>query len=255
MNSEGWLQKVTQNYLRKAISKFQLLNDGERVLVGVSGGIDSQVLLHLLKNYNQKKRKNWQILAVHINPGFANWKVEPLIKFFNRHGFHINKLASDLDKEHEIEYKVINQQIDKKDNLANVSMCYFCARQRRKKIFEIAREHQISKIALAHHLEDVNETYLMNLIFNSRTSTFLPKQSFFEDRFFLIRPLYFFDKDLIFKYSKLYGIKPIKNRCPYESTNERMRVRKFLASLYKINPRIKTNIFWGIKNLKNDYLP
>ncbi|MBS4014883.1 MAG: adenine nucleotide alpha hydrolase family protein [Candidatus Latescibacteria bacterium] len=238
--SASRIQKISHTYFRKAVTKHQLLNDGERVLVAVSGGIDSLVLIHLISNYNQRKRKNWDILAVHIKPNFPNWKTTALRTFLERQ--RIKYLISDID-------------ISKKIDLREFSICYVCARERRKRLFEIAEQHKINKIAFAHHLEDVNETFLMNLIYNSKTATFLPKQSFFQNRFFIVRPLYYFDKELILQYSKAYDIKKINNRCPYEKKNERGQIRKFLKSLEEKNPRIKTNIFWGINNIKYEYLP
>lgn len=234
------INKIAHIYLRKAISKHELIKDGEKVLIAVSGGIDSLVLVHLISSYNQRRGKNWDILAVHINPGFFNWKIKPLIKFFEN--YNIKYLISDT---------CISNKIKQKQ----FSVCYICARQRRKRLFEIASQQGIAKIAFAHHLEDVNETYLMNLVYNSRTATFLPKQSFFENRFFIIRPFYYFDKEMILEYSKAYEIKSIRNRCPYEKENERSEIRKFLNQMCAKNPRIKTNIFWGIKNIKNEYLP
>jgi tRNA 2-thiocytidine biosynthesis protein TtcA len=241
--TESWLNKRSFNYFNKAINQYQLLQKGEKVLLGVSGGVDSLVLTHLFNVYNQRKHKNWDLLAVHIEPGFTNWKTTQLVKFF---------------ESHKIKYLISNIDVPKKlkqITSAKFSSCFFCARERRKRLFEIADEQGIEKIALAHHLEDVNETFFLNLLFISQMSTFVPKQDFFKGRFHIIRPLYFFDKELIFQYANIYGLPKIKNRCPYEKESERERIRKFLKSLYKKNPRIKTNIFWGIKNVKKEYLP
>jgi tRNA 2-thiocytidine biosynthesis protein TtcA len=92
-------------------------------------------------------------------------------------------------------------------------------------------------------------------MFVSETKTFVPKQEFFQGRFHIIRPLYHFDKKLILKYTKVYGLPTIKNKCPYEKDSERNRIRALLNRFYTKDPRIKTNIFWGIKNVKRDYLP
>lgn len=232
------LQKTTQAYFRKAITKYHLLEDNEKVLVAVSGGIDSLALIHLITQYNKRKQKNWDILAVHINPGFQDWTTVPLVNFFNK--YQINYLIADI-------YKKVDQ--------SRFNICYVCARERRKMLFEIAEQQNIKKIAFAHHLEDVNETFFMNLIFNSKSATFLPKQQFFDGQFFIIRPLFYFDKALIRQYCTSNKIRSFNNRCPYEKQNERNYIRKFLDSLAKRNPRIKTNIFWGINNIKHEYLP
>ncbi len=241
--TEQRLNKRSFNYFNKAINQYQLLQDGEKVLIGVSGGVDSLVLTHLFSVFNQRRHKNWDVLAVHIEPGFPNWKTTRLIKYFE--SLKIRYLISSTDVPEKL----------KQVNTEKFSPCFFCARERRKRMFEIANENGIEKIALAHHLEDVNETLFLNLFYTSTMSTFTPKQYFFKGKFHIIRPLYFFDKELILQYANIYGLPKIKNQCPHEKESERERIRKFLKSLYKKNPRIKTNIFWGIKNVKLQYLP
>ncbi|MCX8015376.1 MAG: tRNA 2-thiocytidine biosynthesis TtcA family protein [candidate division WOR-3 bacterium] len=242
--ANGWLNKKCFHFLNKAISQYQLLTDNEKILIAVSGGVDSLVLTHLLHTYNQRKHKNWQLLAVHIHPGFANWDTKKLVRFFE--AIKIKYLISKID----VEKKFAQVQ-----QTGRVKKCFFCSRERRRRLFEIADKNEIKKIALAHHLEDVNETYFLNLFYASETTTFVPKQDFFQGKFFIVRPLYFFDKELIYKYAQYYQLPKINNKCPYEKESNRMLIRKFLNQLYKRDPRIKTNIFWGIKNIKYQYLP
>lgn len=237
------IYKTSHSLFKKVIEEYRLLEDGEKVLIGVSGGIDSLVLTRLFHDYNLRRKKNWQLLAVHINPGFSNWRTQKIEKFFQ--SINIPYLISKID-------------VPKKlSEITNVRFkpCFFCSRERRKRLFEIADKNRIKKIALAHHLEDVNETYLLNLFFASETTTFVPKQGFFSDQFYIIRPLYYFDKTLILQYAENYKLPHIKNHCPYEKESERERIRRFLNSLDKKDSRIKTNIFWGIKNIKLNYLP
>jgi len=241
----GWLKKTSFNLFKKAIEKYRLLDDGEKVLISVSGGIDSLVLTHLLNSYNLRRNKKWNILAVHIDHGFPKRNTLRLIKFFDM--MKINYLISKID----VPKKLV--QIAKAGE--RIKSCFFCSRERRKRLLEIADKQGIRKIALAHHLEDVNETFFLNLMFVSESKTFVPKQDFFQGRFHIIRPLYYFDKELILKYAKTYGLPTIKNKCPYEKDSERNRIRGFLKPLYAKDPRIKTNIFSGIKNIKLEYLP
>ncbi len=240
---DGWLYKTSFSLFKKALEEYALLPDNEKVLIGVSGGADSIVLAHLFNAYNLRRHKHWDLLAVHIDPGFPQWNTQKIVKFFEK-----------------IKIPYLISKIDVPKKLARITKrrqkyCFFCSRERRKRLFEIANQYGIKKIALAHHLEDVNETFLLNLFYASEISTFVPKQDFFQNRFYIIRPLYFFDKTLIARYLKTYGLSAIKNRCPYEKMSERNRIRKFLNQLYQKDPRIKANIFWGIKNVKINYLP
>jgi tRNA 2-thiocytidine biosynthesis protein TtcA len=83
----------------------------------------------------------------------------------------------------------------------------------------------------------------------------VPRQKLFQGRLDIIRPLYFLDKELINEYLKTNELKPINNKCPYAQSSEREKIRRMLKKFYALNKRIKTNIFWGIKNIKTQYLP
>jgi tRNA 2-thiocytidine biosynthesis protein TtcA len=246
-----WLHKTVFRWFKKAVEDYHLLEDGEKVLIAVSGGADSVVLLHLFDQYNRRRKKNWEVLAVHINPNFPileessdrrklNWKTKPMDRLFK--SLALPYLIEDID-------------IIKKLAIEKFKPCYICSRERRRKLFEIADKYQIKKIAFAHHMEDVVETYLLNLFYTSKTSTFIPKQNFFQGKYYIIRPLYFFDKGLIQRYLQAYHLKPVKNPCPYAKSSERERIRKMLKKFYSLDKRVKTNIFWGIKNIKPNYLP
>jgi len=232
--------KIAFGWFKKAMEDYQLLTDGEKVLVGFSGGKDSLSLLHLFNEYNKRKRKGWQIFACHIDPGFPNWSRERIEKIFRKLGvnYQIKKLA-------------IGEKIER----IGEDFCFFCSWERKKALFTIAEENGINKIALAHHREDVNETFLLNLFFASEVSTFVPKQDFFNGRFYIIRPLYYFTSEIINAYLKAFHLRPIKNPCPYARLSEREKIRRMLNSYYRRDGRIRDNIFWGIKNIKVRYLP
>ncbi len=237
---DRWLYKTTYRWFKKAIEDYCLVKDGEKVLIGVSGGADSIVLLHLFDQYNHRRKKNWELFPVHIRPDFPKWKIKPVERLFKN--LDLPYLIDDINVTQELSSRKLNP-------------CYICSHDRRKKLFEIAHRKGIQKIALAHHLEDVVETYLLNLFYTSKSSTLIPKQELFQGRINIIRPLYFFDKELIRRYVQSYGLRPVKNRCPYEKSSERARIRKLLNKFYSFDKRIKTNIFWGIKNIKKQYLP
>jgi tRNA 2-thiocytidine biosynthesis protein TtcA len=237
---DGRLYKTTFHWFKKAVEDYRLLEEGEKVLIAVSGGADSIALLHLFDHFNRKRKKNWQLLAVHINPNFPNWKTKPVEKLFKSTG---------------LPYLIEDIRVTSKLKDIKLNPCFVCSRQRRKRLFEIAHQQGIQKIALAHHLEDVVETFLLNLFYASQTATLIPKQKLFQGKLDIIRPLYFFDKELINNYLKLNGLKPINNKCPYARFSEREKIRGMLKKFYALNQRIKTNIFWGIKNIKTQYLP
>lgn len=232
--------KIAFGWFKKAIEDYRLLEDGEKVLLAISGGKDSLCLLHLFYEYNKRKKKNWQILACHIDPDFPNWRTERLEKIFKNLG---------------VDYLIKRLPIGEKVRSIGDDFCFFCSRERKKALFTIAEENGINKIALAHHREDVNETFLLNLLFTAEVSTFVPKQDFFGGKFYIIRPLYYFTKEIIDSYLKVHGLRAIRNICPYAKLSEREVIRRMLKSYYRRDLRIRDNIFWGIKNIKAKYLP
>uniref|UniRef100_A0A7C4CCK5 tRNA 2-thiocytidine biosynthesis protein TtcA n=1 Tax=candidate division WOR-3 bacterium TaxID=2052148 RepID=A0A7C4CCK5_UNCW3 len=226
--------------LHSAIEKHRLIEDGETVIVGFSGGADSLCLLHLLAHYSSHNRKNWHIVAVHVDPGFPEWN-----------STRIERLCRSL----ELSCTVIKLDIPGRTKTSTLNPCHVCSRERRKALFETAARLGARRIALAHHMEDVNETLLMNLLYTASLAAILPCQSLFKGRLDIIRPLYYFDKPLIRACLRQQRLRPVRLRCPHERTSARVRLRRFLERLYRQNRRIRTNLFWGLHNPKPDYLP
>jgi len=234
------MAKQTLRLLHSTIKRYHLLEPGEKVIVAVSGGADSLCLLGMLVDYSRRQHQNYRLLAVHVDPGFPNW---PTVR--------IERVLRRMAVEHEIIRARVPSQIRRYDE----NPCYVCSRERRKQLFELARRRGIRKVALAHHLEDVNETYLLNLLYSASARTFVPKQEFFNGELQFIRPLYEFDKPMITSYLRSHGLRAIRTPCPYAVKGRREEIRRFLSRLYRRYPRIRNNLFSGIRNLKRDYLP
>jgi tRNA(Ile)-lysidine synthase TilS/MesJ len=230
----------SERLLRAALTPNQLIEENEKVAVGLSGGADSLCLLLTLWEYNRRYRKNWQIYPIHINPGFPGWKTDRIEAICQRFGLTCTVKTVDVPA---------------KLRATKTDSCFFCAHERRKALFSSAAQLGCQKVALGHHLEDVNETFLMNLFFTSSARTILPRQSLFSGTLIVIRPLYYFTEELIRTRLKVAAIRPVRNPCPYGKKSKRLLIRRFLARLEHTDHRIKTNIFWGIHNLKPEYLP
>lgn len=233
------LVSTSLSLMRQVFQRHGFLEKNSRVLVGVSGGIDSLVLLLLLLEYNQRFNQKWEIHACHINPQFSNWHSKDLKKFFIKNSIphtiikiNVNKKIKDLQKK-----------------------CYLCSRERRRKLLEVADKLGIFQIALAHQKHDVVETILLNMIYNGEISTFVPKQSVIQGRFSFIRPLYYFDKEKIRTIARVYGLPGNSNICPYYKESKREMVRIFLNRLEKENPDAYKNIFRSIFHIKKSYMP
>jgi len=225
--------------MKQGIERHGFLEKNSSVLVGVSGGIDSQVLLLLLLEYNHRYKQKWDIHACHINPQFPQWDVHYLKKFFEKNNMPYIMRKTDIYK------KIKNSQ----------NKCYLCARERRKNLLEVADRFDIFQIALAHHKEDVAETILLNMIYNGEISTVIPKQSVIQGRFFFIRPLYYLEKETIRTIAQIYGLPERSNICPYYKESKREVVRDFLERIKRDNPDVYKNTFRSIFHIKKLYMP
>ena len=209
------------------------------MLVGVSGGIDSSVLLFLLQKFNDTYQQNWYIKAAHIDAGFPDWDPTSLEQYLATHNIQTIMVRTRLHKR--------MQKVEDK--------CFFCSRARRKKLMEIAEELDISNIVLAHHQEDVAETLLLNILYTGRIGTLLPRQPIVRGRFALVRPLYYLDKNTITQIGRAFGIRSFHNPCPFYRNSRRETIREILDKIKKKNPDVYSNIFHSIFNINKTYMP
>ena len=220
-----------------------MIQEGDRLLIGVSGGADSFALLDLLDS-PMIFTPNFSFLAVHIDMGFdesysAYQKIE---QFFHAHRYDYEMEKTDIG-------------ILSHSNFNRKNPCFLCSRLRRKRIFEIAEAHDCNKIAFAHHRDDVIETLLINMFYGREISTMMPKQSLFSGKLHLIRPLVYLREELIKKYSREKQFPVMKNLCPSSQSSKRSYVKQLLNELERENPDIRHNIFTALNHVKQDYLP
>ena len=225
--------------IRQAAERHTFLACNARVLVGVSGGVDSLVLLLLLIEYNRRYEKQWDIHACHVDHQFPESNTTPLKDFLITCGIPYTIVKTGA--------RSIIEKAEKK--------CYQCSRERRKKLLEVAEKNNIFQIALAHNKQDVCETLLLNMIYNGEMSTLVPKQSVIQGRFFLVRPLYYVDKKHVNAIAELYRLSPMATPCPYFQDSKRELVRRFLEKIRKDNPDVYTNIFRSVFHIKHTYMP
>jgi tRNA 2-thiocytidine biosynthesis protein TtcA len=231
-----------KKWLEKAVMDFRMIEAGDRVLVGVSGGADSLALLDLL-NSPMIFVPPFSLLAVNIDPGF-----DPAYE-----GYRI--LENDLK---ESGYPYVMEKTDigplSHSDFNKKNPCFLCSRLRRKRIFEIAAERGCNKIAFAHHRDDIIETLLINMFYAREISTMMPNQEIFGGRLHIIRPLAYLREDLVKKYAKQRRFPIIENRCPTSKSSRRFYIKNLLNDLEKDNKDIRDNIFKSMSHVKMDYL-
>ena len=222
----------------KALHDYRMLADGDRVLLAVSGGIDSLVLCRVLSLWLAKAPIRYELLAAHLDMGFGSDEPE--------------RVAAELERL-EVPYLLERTEFGKQA-LNKKNGCYHCAKQRRNRLFELAREHRCTKLAFGHHQEDIIETFFLNMLYSGNLSTMRPRQELFGGNLALIRPLAYLDKNQIEGLGRLFGISPVANPCPLAGDSKREKIRVLLQSLYGENRRLKANIFAALGHVRPEYL-
>ncbi|MFC1524449.1 ATP-binding protein [Thermodesulfobacteriota bacterium] len=225
----------------KAMHTYNMLDDGDSVLIAVSGGIDSLVVTWLLKHWRRKAPIDYQLFAIHLDMGF---------------GTDEHRLVRRELERLEVPFLIEKTTFGKDALLAEngKSGCFHCAKKRRNRLFELAREKGMNKIVFGHHQEDIIETFFLNLMYGGNVSTMVPLQSLFNGNLTIIRPLAYLAKSQIIDLGNTLGITPVANPCPLAEESKRVSIRNLLNTLYEDDPRIKSNIFSGLSNIKTDYL-
>jgi len=233
--------KEMKRLMGKAIHSRQMIEDGDHVMVAVSGGKDSMSLLWLLRERIKRIPIDYRITAVHVDPGFGANSAAQMESFFSEYDFQYRVLESD-----------IGPKAHSPENLENP--CFLCSRLRRKLLFQWADELACNKIAFGHHKDDLIETLFLNIFYGASVSTMLPVQEFFNGKLTAIRPLYLIDEETIRKYAVHMRWPKIDLGCPTAGSSKREDVKKMLKHFYRTNRKIKGNIFHALQNVKPEYL-
>lgn len=221
----------------KAIYNFQMIGDGDRILVAVSGGQDSLSLLWLLRERLKRIPVDYSLAAVHVELGFGQDTGKRMEDFFNEHGFDYCIIQSS-----------IGPHAHGKENRENP--CFLCSRLKRKAIFEKAAELECNKVAFGHQKDDIIETFFLNLLFAGSIDTIQPVQGLFDGKLTVIRPFYLLNESVVKRYAHEMGFPEIDSDCPTARSSRRTQIRSLLSDLYQTNRKIRGNIFHAIQGIE-----
>jgi tRNA 2-thiocytidine biosynthesis protein TtcA len=233
-------QKEIRSLMGKAIHRYSLIQEGDRILVGVSGGKDSLTLLHLLHERSKRVPIHYELMPVYIDLGFDSVRAEILKSFFKTKGLLYH-----------IEFTDIGRRANSPENRENP--CFLCSWERRKRLFHLAQRFKCNKIALGHHQDDIIETLLLNIFYSAEISTMLPLQSLFKGKLTLIRPLALLEEKKIERFARETGLPFGPSGCPSSGKTKRKVVKDLIETLSKKDRRVKGNIFRALSNIKLDY--
>ena len=211
------MQKVLST-MRKAIEKYKLIEDGDKIAIGVSGGKDSLVLLKALKDFQKFNVVNYQIVAVTIDNHSGKEDYLGLKNFCKEIGVELHIEQTDI-------YDIVFNLRKEKNP------CSLCAKMRRGALNSACQKLGCNKLALAHHKQDVITTFFMSLVYEGRLSTMLPYSYMSNSKITLIRPLYLTEESKIVNASKNMPI--LKSKCPADKDSKRKEIKDFVSKIEK----------------------
>ncbi len=249
MPSIKFLFKEINRLVGKCLHRYSMLDDGDRILVAVSGGSDSLLALYFLRQWQKKAPISFELLPVYLDMGFEvkdgiDGKAI-LKKYFSsmeggRISYHIE----------ETDYGVLaHSPFNKKK-----SPCFLCSMLRRKRLFELTHTMGCNKLCLGHNQDDIIETFFMNLIYSGELSTMVPKQKMFKGIITIIRPLSFVPKSKINALSKAIRLPMFENPCPSSKKTKREGLKSLLEGIYSLNPDARAIIMNALSNVRTEYL-
>lgn len=215
--------------MRKAINDYQMIKDGDKIAVGISGGKDSMTLLAALANLRRYSKEKFDLVGININMGFSDLNMEEVDK--------VKAFMDNLD----VPFHIENTNIA--DIIFNIrkekNPCSLCSKLRRGALNTIAKSQGCNKIALGHHKDDVLETMLLSFIFEGRLSTFMPVSYLSRTDITVIRPFIYVDEADIRGVTQRLNIPIIHNPCPADKHTQRQYMKELVANIKKDIPMAK----------------
>ncbi|MCB9017084.1 MAG: tRNA 2-thiocytidine biosynthesis protein TtcA [Prevotellaceae bacterium] len=227
--------------IRKAIELYGLIEDGDKILIGLSGGKDSLALVELLGEKMKIFRPRFTLYAAHIT--MSNIPYRSDLDYLRQHAerFGITFIHRET---------AFDPTTDQRK-----SPCFLCSWNRRKTLFDIAKELGCNKIALGHHQDDIIQTTLMNLIFQGSFSTMPPMLKMDKFDMKIIRPMALIREEELFRMSQIREYHKQDKNCPFETESNRSDMKELMKKMEEINPDTKNSIWNALTNVQTDYLP
>lgn len=241
LTEEAKLMRRIEQRFMKGIVQYGLIEEGDKILVGLSGGKDSLALLELLARRSRIYKPRFSVVAVHVVMTDIAYEsdMDYLRTYAEGLGVPFVRYETSFDPS--------------TDN--RKSPCFLCSWNRRKALFTVAKEQGCNKIALGHHMDDILETLLMNMTFQGAFSTMPPRLVMRKFDMTIIRPMCLVHESDLVEMAALRGYrKQIKN-CPYEKDSHRSEMKDVLKRLEAMNPEARFSLWSSMNNVQADLLP
>lgn len=228
--------------IRKADELYSLIEDGDRIAVGISGGKDSTLLLYALHLYQylckNSLNKNFEVIGIHIDLNFGEEDFKPLIDLFKK--YNINYISEPSKIADILKINLKNDKIQ----------CSLCSKLKKGAVIKTAKKYHCNKVAFAHHADDAIETLFLNMIYGGKLATFDPKMYLTNSKITFIRPLIKVYENEIIDAVKRLKLPKLKSGCPNDGYTKRQDIKELLASIYQQFPEAKDNFLLSLHNKK-----
>lgn len=243
-DSDDSLFRRIRKLTGRAIGDFNLIEEGDRIAVGVSGGKDSYTLLHVLEALRRKAPVRYELVAVNVDAGYPGYRKEVVEAHLRDQGFAYRMESTNS-------YQIIEEK-----RRPGSSYCSFCARLRRGVLYSLADELGCNKIALGHHLDDFIETLLLNQFYVGTLAAMSPKLLADNGRHTVIRPLVYVEEQDIIAFSRQRQLPVICCACPVCGLvdQKRKRMKRLIRELKEEIPQIRQSLCGALGNVHPRHL-
>jgi len=263
------MEKKIQRLFHRACAEYSLLEDGDRVLVALSGGKDSLMLLRLMGEQQRIFKPHIEVEAVHVVMDNIPYETDHtyIQRFCEELGVRLTILHSSFTIHssqftvHSLFPKRPDDQMPKRPNLQSnqakrrqKTPCFLCSWNRRKAIFSFAQERGFNKVALGHHQDDILTTLLMNMIYEGSIQTMPPKLKMKHYPVEIIRPLCLVSEKMIGEEAERLGFEKQKTPCPYDRQTKRKEINDLFHQLEAMNPEARYSLWNSMRNIHPDLL-
>lgn len=227
------LEHRLYRHFNKAIGDYGLIDEGDRIMIGLSGGKDSLALLEMLSNRTRIFRPKFSIEALHVRMSNIDYQTDTT---------YLEHFASSLN----VPLTIVQTGFDATTDLRK-SPCFLCSWNRRKTLFAVAQEHGCNKIALGHHQDDILHTTLLNLCFQGQFSTMPALLKMQKFPITIIRPLCLIHEEDLTQWSNYRHYEKQLKQCPYENDSHRADIRRIYKELEALSPEVRYSLWHALE--------
>ncbi|MDD8048930.1 MAG: ATP-binding protein [Thomasclavelia sp.] len=229
--------------IKKADNDYKMIEEGDIIAVGVSGGKDSIALLYGLNLYKRMARVNFEVIGIHIKMGFPNMDFSETDDFCQKNDIKLYHEDSEI-------YEILKLHLTNDGKLP----CSLCSKFKKAHVISAAKKYNCTKVAFAHHSDDAVETLLMNMIYGGKIASFTPTMYLDRTDTNFIRPLIYASETDIILACKNAKLPIVISTCPADKHTKREEFKNLLNNLYKEYPMAKKNLLTSLSNEKNTTL-